>query len=183
MSVIELASDAVLGAMITPAVLISASGTLSLATSNRLGRVVDRVRALGEEAEQLELDPKPSADAAAKHDLIARQLVFMVRRIGLLQTALTAVYIAIGLLVGTSLAVGLATALPFLPQWVAVATALGGATSLLVASVLLVMEARLAVRGTLLEMASIRGVIARKARSSHVLQAPPVDDPEPGQQR
>ena len=166
MTVLDLASDAVLGAMITPAVLISASGTLSLATSNRLGRVVDRVRALGDEAEQLELDPTPSPDATAKFDLITRQLVFMVRRIQLLQTALTAVYVAIGLLVGTSLTVGLATALPFLPQWVSVATALGGASSLLVASVLLVMEARLAVRGSLLEMARVRGVIARKAKGA-----------------
>ena len=32
--------------MITPAVLISASGTLVLSTSNRLTRVVDRVRSL-----------------------------------------------------------------------------------------------------------------------------------------
>ena len=33
---------AVLSAMITPAVLISACGSLLIATSNRLGRVVDR---------------------------------------------------------------------------------------------------------------------------------------------
>ena len=38
---------AVLTAMITPAVLISACGALILSTSTRLGRVVDRVRALG----------------------------------------------------------------------------------------------------------------------------------------
>ncbi|MFN2577657.1 MAG: DUF2721 domain-containing protein [Pyrinomonadaceae bacterium] len=34
--------------MITPAVLISASGTMILSTSTRLGRVVDRVRSLSE---------------------------------------------------------------------------------------------------------------------------------------
>jgi len=37
-------------AMITPAVLISASGTLVLSTGNRLGRIVDRVRVLTAEA-------------------------------------------------------------------------------------------------------------------------------------
>src|SRR4051812_43874585 len=37
---------AVLTAMITPAVLISACGALILSTSTRLGRVVDRVRLL-----------------------------------------------------------------------------------------------------------------------------------------
>ena len=35
-----------LTAMITPALLISATGSLVLSTSTRLGRVVDRVRAL-----------------------------------------------------------------------------------------------------------------------------------------
>ena len=51
------AAGEVLGAMITPAVLISASGTLVLSTSNRLSRVVDRVRVLSAEAEQSRSSP------------------------------------------------------------------------------------------------------------------------------
>ena len=47
------ASVAVLTAMITPAVLISASGTMILSTSTRLGRVVDRVRELSARLRQL----------------------------------------------------------------------------------------------------------------------------------
>jgi hypothetical protein len=43
----------VLSAMITPAVLISACGALILSTSVRLGRVVDRVRALADRFEEL----------------------------------------------------------------------------------------------------------------------------------
>ena len=39
---------AILTAMITPAVLISACGALIFSTSTRLGRVVDRVRMLSE---------------------------------------------------------------------------------------------------------------------------------------
>src|SRR5215510_2000298 len=42
-----------LSAMITPAVLISACGTLIFSTSNRLGRIVDRVRELGGLLQQL----------------------------------------------------------------------------------------------------------------------------------
>src|SRR6267154_4504360 len=38
----------VLTSMITPALLISATGTFILSTSNRLGRVVDRVRAIAD---------------------------------------------------------------------------------------------------------------------------------------
>ena len=44
-------ADGVLAAMITPAVLITACGTLTVSTSNRLGRVVDRVRKVIAEAE------------------------------------------------------------------------------------------------------------------------------------
>ena len=39
-------SLSILSAMITPAVLISACGTLILSTSNRLSRSTDRVRSL-----------------------------------------------------------------------------------------------------------------------------------------
>ena len=45
------AAIAVLTAMITPAVLISACGSMILSTSGRLGRVVDRVRALSDRLE------------------------------------------------------------------------------------------------------------------------------------
>ena len=51
MAIDFLGAGEILGAMITPALLISAAGTLSLSTANRLGRVVDRVRALTDMAE------------------------------------------------------------------------------------------------------------------------------------
>jgi hypothetical protein len=44
---------AVLTAMITPAVLISACDSMILSTSSPLGRVVDRVRALSDKLEEL----------------------------------------------------------------------------------------------------------------------------------
>ena len=47
------AALAVLTAMITPAVLISACGALIFSTSTRMGRVVDRVRSLSERFEKL----------------------------------------------------------------------------------------------------------------------------------
>jgi D-serine deaminase-like pyridoxal phosphate-dependent protein len=47
------AAIAVLTAMITPAVLISACGSMILSTSTRLGRVVDRVRSLSDRLESM----------------------------------------------------------------------------------------------------------------------------------
>jgi hypothetical protein len=156
------AAAEVLGMMITPAVLISASGTLSLATSNRLGRVVDRVRTLGEQAGGLP-DGPASPDEAELRNLIADQLTSLAARIRLLQNALTVLYAAIGLLVGTSLTIGLTEATRLGLQWLPMLLGLGGAGALFVASMLLVREARLAVRSSLAEIGYVRRIADRKA--------------------
>src|SRR5688500_923222 len=92
----------VLAAMITPALLISASGTLVLSTSNRLSRVVDRVRVLARDAEQLSSSGSPERDDArqsqAKRLLITRQVTSLAQRAVILRSALAAFYLAIGLL-------------------------------------------------------------------------------------
>jgi HAMP domain-containing protein len=156
-------ANEVLGAMITPAVLISACGTLTLSTSIRLGRVVDRVRAIGEEVDAL--DPSgtiPYAELDEERRHLSDQLGRLVQRIHLLQTALTSLYTAIGLLVGTSLAIGLKSATNRVPEAVPVLLGLLGAGALFFGSVYLVREARTAVSSTLREMEYIARVVARK---------------------
>jgi hypothetical protein len=151
----------ILGAMITPAVLISASGTLTLSTSNRLGRVVDRIRVLQSEAEELKpdaLDP----ETVEKRTLISGQLAHLTVRIHFLQTAITILYVAIGLLVGTSIAIGASATANWAFGWLPVGMGLLGATALFFASMLLVREARLAVRSTLLEVEYVKRVVARR---------------------
>jgi hypothetical protein len=78
------------------------------------------------------------------------------------KNAVTILYAAIGMLVATSLTVGLSAALDWALGWVPIGLGLCGASSLLFASVLLVREARLAVKATLLEMAYVRKVVARR---------------------
>lgn len=153
----------VLGAMITPAVLISASGTLVLSTSNRLTRVVDRVRSLAEEAEELH-QGEMSGQMAVRMDLIAEQIPLLSTRALLLRSALTAFYSAIGLLVATSIAVGVVAALRWDYGWVPVVSGLAGGCALLYGSVLLVREARLAIGFTLKEMDYLREVVARAGK-------------------
>lgn len=151
----------VLTAMITPAVLISASGTLILSTSNRLSRVVDRVRVLAAEAERLtqaaSADP---AKIAARRTFIADQLTQLSARLLLLRSAMTVLYVAIGLLVTTSIAVGVIVLLHAPYDWVPVSCGLLGAGALLYSSLLLVREARLAVGSSLLEMTFIRPAVS-----------------------
>jgi len=162
----------ILGAMITPAVLISASGTLVLSTSNRLGRVVDRVRVLQSQAEELPPDGEADRETAEKRALISSQLAHLGVRIRFLQTAVTILYVAIGLLVGTSISIGASAVAGWALGWVPVGLGLLGASALFLASVLLVREARLAVRSTLLEVDYVRRVVARRTGLPEV---PPPD--------
>ena len=153
------AATEVLGAMITPALLISASGTLVLSTSNRLSRVVDRVRVLARDAEQL-AGSEPTEEVSKKRALIVSQLRGLAQRALILRSALAALYSAVGFLVATSIGVGVLTSLHWRAGWIAIALAMLGACALLWGSVLLVREGRLAIGSTLEEMSYVRTVIA-----------------------
>jgi hypothetical protein len=166
----------VLTAMITPAVLISASGTLVLSTSNRLGRVVDRVRKLSDAAEGLP-DESATVEVVEKRALIADQVKWLTKRLGLLQSALIFFYGSIGLLVASSLTVGLSTTAKGALLWVPVLLALLGAAGLMVGALVLLTEARIAVKGSFHEIEYIRKVVARKTTMKVVL----AEKPEGGQ--
>jgi len=154
----------VLAAMITPAILISATGTLVLSTSNRLSRVVDRVRVLARDAEQLVGTHEPRAPDPgflhAKRTLITSQLTALAERALLLRSALAALYTAIGFLVATSIAVGTVTSFGLRFSWPVIGLAMVGACALLWGSVLLVREGRQAIGSTLEEMQWVRQVVA-----------------------
>ena len=152
----------VLGGMITPAVLISASGTLTLSTTNRLGRIVDRVRDLLRQAEGLPPWNPADEDAQEKRALISDQIAQQSVRIRVLQAAVISLYVAVAFLVGASLAIGLSAAVGGWFAWAPAVLGLLGAAALLVAGGLLIRDARLAVRSTLAEMDYIRRMVARR---------------------
>jgi hypothetical protein len=158
----DVSAGEVLAAMITPALLISATGTLVLSTSHRLSRVVERVRVLARDAEQLLRPLPPDASdpglAHGKRSLITTQLT---TRALLLRSALASLYMAIGLLVATSIAVGALTTFRSGPSWPVIALAMIGACALMWGSVLLVREGRLAIGSTLDEMQYVRALVAQ----------------------
>ena len=159
MSSIPIGSE-ILGAMITPAVLISASGVLVLSTSNRVSRTVDRVRSLAAEVERLQMSPEsfatPSEKTSSRRKHVADQLAQLSARAVLLRSAMTALYSAIGLLVGTSILVGVVALLEWQFSSLPVVLGFAGACALLYGSLLLVREARLAVQSTLQEVSFAR---------------------------
>lgn len=94
-----------LTAMITPALLISATGSLVLSTSTRLGRVVDRTRALTERFEEMitieHKDEVPLFDR--KLEVTFDMLDKVTSRARILQKALQALYYSLGCFVLTSI--------------------------------------------------------------------------------
>ncbi|GGN36396.1 MULTISPECIES: DUF2721 domain-containing protein [Deinococcus] len=143
----------VLTAMITPAVLISGAGTLLMSTSSRLGRVTDRVRQLTARFKVLVSD-EGRAEALARDEkrLIVKQLPRLARRSRIIVRAMTALYLAVALLVLTSILIGGSALLGAQAGPLPVILAIAGAASLAYGALLLSFETRLSARTTREEM-------------------------------
>jgi hypothetical protein len=155
----------VLGAMITPAVLISAAALLVLSTANRLARVNDRLQHLMAEAEALVAQGTLSAVAEQKHCLHLDQLVNLRERLLLLRSAVTAMYVTIGLLVVTSIVAGMYVLYPRLTSILPISIGMLGAVAFLYSIALLIIEASIATRVTLQEIAYVQGLLERRGQS------------------
>ena len=142
----------ILSAMITPAVLISACGTLILSTSNRLNRIIDRVREVADSFDQLTHEDSLDALGQRKLAQIFDQLHQLTRRVRLLQLGLTTFYLAVGVFVATIMAIGVIEVTDQQYGWIPVVFAFIGAGFLLGGSMLLIIEAHLAVKTTYREM-------------------------------
>jgi hypothetical protein len=136
---------AVLTAMITPAVLISACGTMILSTSTRLGRIVDRVRSLSDRLEELNQSDERGETARARLEMIFEQLDKLTSRSRILQRCMVTFYLSLGMFVATSVAIGV-VAFSGRPRYNLIPVGLGiaGACFLFYGSILLILEARLA---------------------------------------
>lgn len=139
---------AVLTAMITPAVLISACGALILSTSTRLGRVVDRVRGLIERFEELMHERQDEGGVELfeeRRAVMFNQLDKLTTRTRLLQKSMRVFYLSLGVFVATSVAIGLVAAVNRPSYaWLPVVLGLSGACGLFYGSVLLIRESQLA---------------------------------------
>lgn len=143
---------AVLTAMITPAVLISACGTMILSTSTRLGRVVDRVRSLSDRLEELAQAEGELTLYDERRRVIFEQLDKLTSRARLLQRCMVVFYIAVGIFIATSVAIGVVAVSGTRYQWIPILTGLIGACFLFYGSMLLIFEARLALTTIHMEM-------------------------------
>ena len=132
-----------LSAMVTPAILVSACGALVLTTSQRLSRSLERVRAVAAALNTLRQAPAPDAD---EHGYLAQQLGFSARRARLLQAAMTALYLALGIFVASIVVIGAIEVLALTAAWLLTGLALAGSGMFFYASVLLIRESRVALK-------------------------------------
>lgn len=168
---------AVLTAMITPAVLISACGALIFSTSTRMGRVVDRVRTLSERFEALARSREDDPLWEERRAIVFEQLDRQTSRARLLQRAMVAFYAALCTFISSSVAIAVVSAAARSFTWVAAGLGLLGSVFMLYASVLLVVESRMALGAITSEMDFVWQVSAKYAAKDMMGQVPPGKNP------
>ncbi len=153
----------VLSAMITPAVLILATGSLLMTTSQRLSRSIDRARKLSAAIEEIADDPA----AVSRRQLLFDQMLQAARRSRLLQRGMVCLYVAQGFFVATSMAIGLLEFIHITIAGVPATLGMAGALLLLAASALLIMESRIALHAVEKEMTAL-------IRAREIAEGPPL---------
>jgi hypothetical protein len=113
---------------------------------------VDRVRALSERFENLAKHPEQDDMFDERRALIFSQLDRQTSRARLLQRAMLAFYVALAVFVAASVAIAIVSAIARDFTWIAVVLGLLGSFLMLYASVLLVLESRLALGAITSEM-------------------------------
>jgi hypothetical protein len=154
---------AVLTAMITPAVLISACGALIVSTSSRLGRVIDRTRVLSERFQEIAANPQKDEMFEERRLLIFTQLDRQTSRARLIQRAMAAYYTALGTFVATTVSIAIFSAAARNFTWIAVLAGVVGTLFMLYGSVLLIIESRMALSAIVSEMDFVRKVSQKYA--------------------
>lgn len=134
-----------LTAMVTPALLISATGSLVLSTSTRLGRVIDRVRQLEERlSELIYLDDKDEVPLYDKRvEVIVDLLDKVTSRSRILQRAMETFYYGLGMFVLCSVTIAVA-AIFNTYRWLPIPIGIVGIMFLFYGTVLMIRETRMA---------------------------------------
>lgn len=134
-----------LTAMITPALLISATGSLVLSTSTRLGRVVDRVRALEIRlGELIYAEEKSEVPLYEKRvEVIVDLLDKVTSRSRLLQRAMGTFYYGLGFFILTSVTIAVAGIFDIY-KWLPIPVGIVGIMFLFYGSILMLKETRMA---------------------------------------
>lgn len=157
-----------LTAMVTPALLISATGSLVLSTSTRLGRVIDRVRQLEERLSDLiyaeDKEDVPLYDKRV--EVIVDLLDKVTSRSRILQSAMGMFYYGLMFFVLTSVTIAVA-AIFNTTRWLPIPIGIIGIMFIFYGSVLMLLETRMATATVRAEM-DFTWELARKVAPKEV---------------
>jgi uncharacterized membrane protein YoaK (UPF0700 family) len=134
----------ILSAMITPVVLILASGSLILTTSQRLSRVIERTRKLTGQLKEIGVEDMPDDGIKRQSEILFVQLDMATRRARLLQRAMTSLYLTISVFLATSISIAIVDITDSIYTWIPIALGIIGASLLFYASLVLINESRIA---------------------------------------
>jgi len=166
-----LSSSRILTSMITPAVLISACGTLIFSTSARLGRIFDRVNIMKGEVEDIVEGKISYPEERMIH--LRDQIQLQRRRASLIQKSMVCLYTATALFIASSLAIAVNVAYGSVDSaWIPTLIALAGGLFLFAASALLLYESRFNLRFVSRSIDFIE-FLERKAEEQVKQKAPP----------
>jgi hypothetical protein len=151
-----------LSAMITPALFMTATGSLIISTSNRMSRIVDRIRTLNDQGDALCRGTSGLDFPTERRQHVDDQLKRLLRRADRIRVALTMLYLAFAMFVGTSLTLGIDVLLDHAVVAVPTLLAALGVTLMLVATLNLVRETLEALRSNRLEITFYRDLRSRR---------------------
>jgi threonine/homoserine/homoserine lactone efflux protein len=158
-----------LTAMVTPTLLISATGSLVLSTSARLGRVVDRTRELEKRLSELIVTDDKSSIALydLRLETIVKLLDKVTSRARLLQRAMGTFYYGLGCFILTSVTIAIAAFFSTY-RWLPIPIGVVGIFFLFWGSLLMLRETRMATATVNAEM-DFTWALARKVAPREIM--------------
>jgi hypothetical protein len=165
MGALALSGDtyATLSAMITPALFMTACASLIISTSNRMSRIIDRVRVQIDLTDRLDRGAAELDYLDLRRAFVADELETLQWRAGRVRLALTLLYLALSSFVGTSLALGVHRLVGISSHSLPTALAVVGVVLMLAASVNLSREAHRALRSNRNEIDFHHALLAHRA--------------------
>lgn len=164
-----------LSAMIAPALFMTANGSLIISTSNRMSRIVDRIRQLNIEGDALCRGASQLDFLEDRLEHVHVQLDRMTKRSDLIRLALTLLYLAMAMYVGTSLTMAVDALLGNNLVVVPTTLAILGVSLMLAACVQLTREAQIALRSNRLEIVFYRKLRDQRGAASTAGDGPPAE--------
>lgn len=164
--------NSALTAMITPALFMTATGSLIISTSNRMSRIADRIRQLNQQADDLSRGKSDLDFPVERLDHFSVQVGKLLWRSDRIRLALTLLYLALAMFVGTSLTIAVHVLLGSNVFALPTTLAISGVLLLLVASVQLTREAHAALRANREELEFFQGLRRRRQGTTRGAERP-----------